>query len=360
MRAVVAVTAAVIVGASASVVSVTPRAGASGIAGEKAAAAILYHQTQTIYDRINVLSQKYDLAQINLNRITNRIVSTKRVVRQIEGHVSVDNARLRAGAIYAFVTSGALQGANFLFTTNPTAAQATSLYSQVAEGDIASTVAHLKNDSIQLTLERTILADERAQAATQYNASKRSVHAAQNLERTLQQKLRRVKGVIATYFAAVQAAAAAAAKAAAAQALRAAAVQAASPPPNFPAPAPSSVANIAVRAALSFLGVPYVWGGASRSGVDCSGLVMLAYEAAGISLPHYSGAQFADTVRVPLYDIQPGDILFYGPNGDTHEAMYIGHGEMIQAEQTGTLVQITPLWLGNSYLPLAGIGRPRG
>ncbi len=354
-----AVAAAVFVGASASVTTAVT-AGASGIAGEKAAAAILYRQTQTIYDRINVLGEKYDLAQMNLNRITNRIVSTKRVVRQIEGHVSVDNARLRAGAIYAFVTSGALQGANFLFTTNPTAAQATSLYNQVAEGDIASTVAHLKNDSIQLTLERAILADERAQAATQYNASKRAVHAAQNLERTLQQNLRRVKGVIATYFAQVQAAAAAAAKAAAAQALRAAAVQAASPPPNFPAPAPSSVANIAVRAALSFLGVPYVWGGASRSGVDCSGLVMLAYEAAGISLPHYSGAQFADTVRVPLYDIQPGDILFYGPNGDTHEAMYIGHGEMIQAEQTGTLVQITPLWLGNSYLPLAGIGRPRG
>ena len=86
---------------------------------------------------------------------------------------------------------------------------------------------------------------------------------------------------------------------------------------------------------------------------------MLAYEAAGIFLPHYSGSQFFDTVRVPLFDIQPGDILFYGYNGDAHEGIYIGHDKMIQAEETGTLVQITPLWLGDSALPLAGIGRPR-
>ena len=110
---------------------------------------------------------------------------------------------------------------------------------------------------------------------------------------------------------------------------------------------------------MGLIGVPYVWGGASSSGVDCSGLVMLAYQAAGIYLPHYSGAQFLDTIRVPLYDIQPGDILFYGFEGDTHEAIYIGNGKMVQAEETGTLVQITPIWLGSSALPLAGIGRPR-
>jgi cell wall-associated NlpC family hydrolase len=63
---------------------------------------------------------------------------------------------------------------------------------------------------------------------------------------------------------------------------------------------------------------------------------MLAYEAAGIFLPHYSGSQFFDTVRVPLFDIQPGDILFYGYNGDAHEGIYIGHDKMIQAEETGT------------------------
>ncbi len=89
--------------------------------------------------------------------------------------------------------------------------------------------------------------------------------------------------------------------------------------------------------------------------MDCSGLVLVAYAAAGIILPHYSGYQFADTVRVPLYDLQPGDILFWGRNGDEHEALYIGNDKVIQAEQTGTLVQITPIWFGPSF---AGVGRP--
>jgi len=69
----------------------------------------------------------------------------------------------------------------------------------------------------------------------------------------------------------------------------------------------------AVAAAESYLGVSVPVGGASRAGVDCSGLVMLAWEAAGVSLPHYSGAQMADSTPVPLSDLEPGDLLFYGP-----------------------------------------------
>jgi cell wall-associated NlpC family hydrolase len=83
---------------------------------------------------------------------------------------------------------------------------------------------------------------------------------------------------------------------------------------------------------------------------------MLAYEAAGIDFPHYSGAQYEDTERVPLYDIQPGDLLFYGYNGDEHVAMYVGHGDMIEAEETGTQVHIVPIRLGYGF---AGLGRPR-
>ena len=83
---------------------------------------------------------------------------------------------------------------------------------------------------------------------------------------------------------------------------------------------------------------------------------MLAYAAVGVYLPHYSGAQFADTVRVPLWDIQPGDLLFYGYNGDEHEAMYVGGGNMIEAPETGYQVRITPIRLGWGF---AGIGRVR-
>jgi cell wall-associated NlpC family hydrolase len=85
-------------------------------------------------------------------------------------------------------------------------------------------------------------------------------------------------------------------------------------------------------------------------------LIMLAYEAAGIDFPHYSGAQYEDTQRVPLVDIEPGDLLFYGYDGDEHVAMYVGDGKMIEAEMTGTQVHVVPVRLGYGFF---GLGRPR-
>jgi cell wall-associated NlpC family hydrolase len=106
---------------------------------------------------------------------------------------------------------------------------------------------------------------------------------------------------------------------------------------------------------MSYLGVPYIWDGVSRSGVNCSGLIMLAYDAAGIYFPHYP-TMYQDTQRVLLWDIQPSDLLFYDYDGDEHVAMYVGHGEMIEAPETGQVVHITPIRLGYGF---AGLGRPR-
>jgi len=107
-------------------------------------------------------------------------------------------------------------------------------------------------------------------------------------------------------------------------------------------PAPSSAAAIAVQAAESRVGDPYVWGAAGPDAFDCSGLVMWAYEQAGISLPHFSGAQFADTTQIPMSDLEPGDLVFPADPGE-HVAMYVGGGMIVQAPYTGADVQIVPL-----------------
>ena len=126
-----------------------------------------------------------------------------------------------------------------------------------------------------------------------------------------------------------------------------------STPPHPPPPLAPGAAG-AVQAAESEVGVPYLWGGTSPStGFDCSGLVMWAYAQVGISLPHYSGAQFDDTTHIPLADIEPGDLLFYGPGGDEHVAMYVGGGSMVEAPYTGADVHIT----GVRTDGLAGVGR---
>jgi cell wall-associated NlpC family hydrolase len=122
-------------------------------------------------------------------------------------------------------------------------------------------------------------------------------------------------------------------------------------------PPPSSAGGAgAVQAAESQLGVPYVWGGETPGvGFDCSGLTAWAWGQVGVSLPHYSGGQMADSAPVPVSDLQPGDLLFYGPGGADHVAMYVGGGSMIEAPYTGAVVRITGLRLGDGF---AGAGRP--
>jgi NlpC/P60 family len=103
--------------------------------------------------------------------------------------------------------------------------------------------------------------------------------------------------------------------------------------------------GIAVRAAISQLGVPYVWGGATPGvGFDCSGLTMWAWARAGVRLSHGATDQYYETRHVSLWHLLPGDLIFYGAAGYLHHVvMYVGHGDVVQAEQTGTNVMITPI-----------------
>ena len=92
----------------------------------------------------------------------------------------------------------------------------------------------------------------------------------------------------------------------------------------------------AASIALQYLGVPYVWGGASPSGFDCSGLVMYVYAQLGISLPHYTVAQWNATD--PISSPAPGDLVFF--NGLGHVGIYIGGGRFVDAPHTGSVVRI--------------------
>jgi peptidoglycan DL-endopeptidase CwlO len=123
---------------------------------------------------------------------------------------------------------------------------------------------------------------------------------------------------------------------------------------NSPPPPVSSMAGIAVNAAESQLGVPYLFA-AESPGVafDCSGLTKFAWGQAGVYLPHQSGAQFGSIPHVSQSEIQPGDLLFYrSPIG--HVAMYIGGGSLIQATRPGDVVKIAAV----NWAKVVGIGRP--
>ena len=112
----------------------------------------------------------------------------------------------------------------------------------------------------------------------------------------------------------------------------------------------SGYAGQVVSIAMSYLGVPYVWGGASPSGFDCSGLVMYAFAQVGIALPHSSYAMANMGAPVPYDQLQPGDLVFFDGNG--HVGMYIGGGEYVNAPFTGAVVRVDSLgsgWAASHY-----------
>jgi len=105
-----------------------------------------------------------------------------------------------------------------------------------------------------------------------------------------------------------------------------------------------------VQTALQYLGVPYVWGGESPSGFDCSGLVKYVYAQHGVLLPHASSIQFGMGAPVPPDQLQPGDLVFfYGSTAPQHVGMYVGKGKYIEAPNFGEVVKISNLSFDSDY-----------
>ena len=109
------------------------------------------------------------------------------------------------------------------------------------------------------------------------------------------------------------------------------------PPPD------GSRASQVIAIAMQYLGVPYVWGGASPSqGFDCSGLTTYVFAQIGISLPHHAASQYGYGVPVSREDLQPADLVFF--DGLGHMGMYIGGGQFIHAPHTGDVVKISSIY----------------
>jgi len=109
--------------------------------------------------------------------------------------------------------------------------------------------------------------------------------------------------------------------------------------------APASSGKVAKMLTFAYaqLSKPYRFGGAGARVYDCSGLVMKAAAAAGISLAHSAAAQQRSGHRVPLSQLQPGDLVFWG-NPAYHVGIYVGGGKILDAPHTGTVVQIQQIW----------------
>ena len=382
-RVVATLAVATILGATSAAVSPATPASADPIADAQAQASAITAKLNATQAQIAALTGQVNAADYKLSQLQDQISASQAEMAKDEHTVSVDEAQLRAQALADYTSSGTSSSSTQLFTSNVNTSGIRSEYSSIATGNVTSTIDHLHTAQAQLASTQASLEQQRSQAQTTKDSLASAQQQATNLAAGEKSTLASVDANIQTLVAQKQAAQAAAAQAAAqaafnqrvaaAQAAKASAAPAPRPGggsgasgsgsgggggaptvvPSAPPPPLSAGAAGAVQAAEREVGVPYVWGGTTPAGFDCSGLVMWAYAQVGISLPHYSGAQYASTTHISMADIQPGDLLFYGPGGSDHVAMYVGGGSMIEAPYTGASVWITGVRTGG----LTGVGR---
>jgi cell wall-associated NlpC family hydrolase len=139
-------------------------------------------------------------------------------------------------------------------------------------------------------------------------------------------------------------------------------VQLGAPPPSkaslyigtCPAVYVGGTAGLAVKTACAQIGDPYVWGADGPSSFDCSGLTQYAWKAAGVSLTHFTGAQWREGTAVSRSDLRPGDLVFF--YSDLHHVgIYVGNGLMVHASRSGVPVKMARIDRGVPYM---GARRP--
>ncbi len=123
--------------------------------------------------------------------------------------------------------------------------------------------------------------------------------------------------------------------------------------PHSTIPPPLATTSVALAWAFSELGKPYVWGATGPNSFDCSGLTQFVWGKAGVSIPRVAADQDAWTIPVPLSQLLPGDLVFFGKTDIHHVGIYIGDGLMINAPHTGDVVRVSSIW----WSDLAGFGR---
>lgn len=319
---------------------VAPRASADQISDLKAKAAAIANRISALGQQEESLSEQYDAAQLRMQSLQTQVNLAAQQVAAAQASANQARQALKADAVQAYVHGGnnPMAGGNAMASANESLLRAEYVNSLAANQNDA--IDKYRLAALQEQAAKNALQQQQASVQSQLNQVNKDREAAIQTASQLTALKNQVTGQIATLVAQAQAAAAARARAAAAAAAAARARLVSMPSANVP-PVGHGAAG-AVAAAESRVGDWYQWGASGPNTFDCSGLIMWSYAQVGISLPHYSGAQYADTTHIPMSALQPGDLVFPSDPGE-HVAMYIGNGEIIEAPYTGAQVHIVPM-----------------
>jgi len=378
-------------------------AGATPVDDQRAKIEAITDRLEELEERADILAEDYAIANARLEQVRVDIADTEERIMEKSAETDVLRTELTKVAVNAYMHSGNTEF-NPLFSTMD---NATDGLQRVHLTTIASDTGVATNDQLddalaELDDEHDRLADQRDDAADE-SEKLDSAKAANDEQKTeyetaraaaetelgdliRQEEERRARESYERMQRDAEAAQAAASQAATS---RAAASQAAtgnvpppaagppsprtnaaaaptpavdapvrspivSPPPPPDIPASSSRAGTAINAAMSQLGVPWVFAMAEPGvGFDCSGLTSWAWAKAGVSMPHQSAMQYDSLPRVPISAAQPGDLLFYY-SPISHVGIYLGDGKLVHAPNSGSVVNVATV----NWNKVVGVARP--
>jgi cell wall-associated NlpC family hydrolase len=351
------VSVVILITATTAVAAYPPLSGASPVDDKKRQAAELQRQIDANDNQLVALSEQLngatlhrDLAQAGIDEAQRRMDAAESERRRVRAILS-----RRAAQMYAGAGSSSPLAAMDVKSLGEIASR--SRYASAAADHDDSLIAQLQKATESLTARKSDLERQRAAAQAETDAAtaaKAKIDSANHQARALKQQ---VTGEIATILKQeADARSAAQARAAAAGPPRHSGGHS-SIPANFPnVPAPNPRAAAAVAFAKAQVGKNYRFATSGPDTFDCSGLTAAAWEQAGVSLAHYSGAQYDETMRIGSGDLQPGDLVFYGPGGANHVEIYIGGGMVVSAANPSEGVILS----GVRYGSASGYGRVRG
>jgi len=317
-------------GAAFVVAPITP-AHAATIGDLQAQANDLAAQIDQNAEKASELSEQIKFAQEQLDTATAAAADAQERIAAAKAETARLVAIVREHAAVAYRNSTNANTVS-VFSVNPEATARLDHYTAAASQRDDTTMHQLTQarETYAQTQAAAQDAARVAQAQKDDLAQKRSEFDAQNAE--LQSNLSKVKGDIADLVA--QAEAARRAAQAPPPSVTSSGIKGTSFDPSTLPPA-SGRGAIAVAYAMAQLGKPYVYAGAGPDTFDCSGLTMMAWAAAGVSMSHNSEAQYAQFPRVSMDQLRPGDIL-WAPG---HVGIYVGNGAVIHAPHTGDVVR---------------------
>jgi len=310
------------------------------VASKRAEAQAAWDQINRMDRQLEQVGNKWQGAKLHLDQTNTKLDSTRVTLRMARKSLGVARHALarRVISVYMEESDGSDSTVAILF-------QATSLQNMINRIEAAQRVS---DHDAQVVKQVTVFSKKVAAQATaleKMQARQRvllsQVTAEKNaLEAKLAERkayVKRVKNEIASLLAEQQRQA----EIEAAQAQQTVSHYSSQPYTGPTDVAPSQVGAAVVRAAMSRLGAPYVWGASGPSAFDCSGLVVWAFAQVGISLPHYSYDLMNGGRAVSPSDLQPGDLVFF--YGGSHVGIAISGTQFIHAPHTGTVVQVSSL-----------------